>query len=57
RKQRVKLVETVSDWMSVKAGVPEGTKLGPILFLIMVNDLIPLKSDYWKYVDDMSISE
>ena len=57
RKQQVKLGETVSDWMSVNAGVPQGTKLGPILLLIMVNDLIPLKSDYWKYVDDMSISE
>ena len=57
RKQRVKLGETVSDWMSINAGVLQGTKLGPILFLVMVNDLIPPNSDYWKYVDDMSISE
>ena len=57
RKQRGKLGESVSDLMSVSAGVPQSTKLGPILFLVMVNDLIPPNNDYWKYVDDMSMSE
>ena len=57
QKERVTLGETVSDLISVSAGVPQGTKLGPILFLVTVNDLIPPNNDYWKYVDDMSMSE
>ena len=56
RKQRVKLNQTFSEWLPVKAG----TKLGPILFLIMVNDLGRVMSPnfgMWKYVDDVSLSE
>ncbi len=41
----------------MNAGVPRGTKLGPILFLVIVNDLNTLQSDSWKYVDDLTISE
>ena len=37
RKQRVKISGVFSDWLPVSGGVPQGTVLGPILFLIMAN--------------------
>jgi len=39
RQQRVKLSGVFSDWLDVPAGVPHGTRLGPWLFLAMINDL------------------
>ena len=32
-------------------------KLGPWLFLIMINDLVVKNARLWKYVDDTTISE
>ena len=56
RKQRVTINGKMSDWKSVEAGVPQGSVLGPILFLIYINDLIlGLKSDARVFADDTSL--
>jgi retron-type reverse transcriptase len=55
----IKLGGKTSDWLPMNAGVPQGTKLSPILFLAMINDL-DVKThatDIWKFVDDISTSE
>ncbi|CAB4005807.1 Hypothetical predicted protein, partial [Paramuricea clavata] len=59
RKQRVKLNNIVSDWLDVPAGEPQGTRLGPWLFLVLINDLkLPQESlPMRKFADDCTISE
>ena len=58
RKQRVKLsADCLSEWGPVPSGVPQGTKLGPWLFLLMINDLHIPNVQTWKYVDDTTVAE
>ena len=39
RKQRVALNGQFSSWTSIEPGLPEGSILGPLFFLIYINDL------------------
>ena len=59
RKQRVKLNGVYSDWLNVPAGVPQGTRLGPWLFLVLINDLRLPDGSFamWKFADDTTVSE
>ena len=39
-KQRVVLPDLSSTWAFIKAGVPQGYILDPLLFLIYINDIV-----------------
>ena len=53
RKQRVVLNGVASEWRNVGAGVPQGSILGPLLFLFFLNDIIDdVGSDIFLYADD-----
>ena len=57
RKQFVDIDGTQSDQLEIKTGVPQGSILGPLLFLVYMND-IPMCSNIFKfilYADDTSL--
>ena len=56
RRQRVVVDGEVSNWKSVLSGVPQGSVLGLILFLIYINDLDDsITSNVLKFADDTKL--
>jgi hypothetical protein len=56
RQQRVMINGTFSDWTSPNGGMPQGTWLGPYVFIALINDLTSTM-DLHKFVDDCTLSE
>ena len=56
RKQRVAVCGSYSNWTDVISGVPQGSVLGPTLFIMYVNDLPDyIKSSLRLFADDTKI--
>jgi ribonuclease P/MRP protein subunit RPP40 len=56
RKQRVVISGKASDWVNVTSGVPQGSVLGPLLFVIYINDLDKdILSKLGKFADDTKL--
>ena len=59
RQQRVVVDGISTSYLSINRGIPKGTVIGPILFLIMINDIKavnPSGNLLVKYADDISLS-
>ena len=56
QKQRTVLSAKSSNWGDISAGVPQGSILGPLFFLVYINDLaVGLKCNVKLFADDTSL--
>ena len=57
RKQRVKISDTYSDCATITCGVPQGSILGPLLFIIYINDMHKSMkhSKVYHFADDTNL--
>jgi len=56
RQQAVRVQGQVSSLLPLTCGVPQGTRMGPLCFLVMINDALLDTEHRWKYVDDSTIA-
>ena len=58
RKQCVSIGDTTSDTKTIKCGVPQGSILGPLLFLLYINDIMKSSTlfNYLLFADDTCLS-
>ena len=58
RYQRLCIKNDSSSWKKVNAGVPQGSILGPLLFIIFINDIVKdIKSAIRLFADDTCLFE
>ncbi len=57
RKQRVVMGEHESEWETVTSGVPQGSVLGPLLFVVFINDMPEVVANFpcKLYADDSKL--
>ena len=56
RKQRVVLNHQLSSWSNIETGIPQGSILGPLLFLIYINNLADrLITNVRLFAEDVSL--
>jgi len=57
RKQATVVKGQISEYLEIHAGVPQGSVLGPLLFLVYINDITQeIESDIKLFADDTSLS-
>ena len=56
RFQRVVIPGGISEWLEILAGVPQGSILGPLLFIMFINDIVKeIHSNIRLFADDTSL--
>ena len=56
RFQRVVINGCSSEWLPVSSGVPQGSILGPLLFILFINDIVTdIKAEIKLFADDTSL--
>jgi hypothetical protein len=56
RRQRVKIGEFYSEWLEMVAGMPQGSFLGPLTFIVLIDSLRAACLTH-KFVDDTTVTE
>jgi hypothetical protein len=56
RRQRVRVNGAFSPWTTVTSGIPQGSVLGPVMFIMYINDLpMAVNSNMYLFADDTKL--